>query len=174
MSSYNKLQGSYKEMVTLAGHVTHVWRSATGKSLSPPFEELQMSIMKLLVVVVVLALVIGGTLQYMGYIKLSSDGAHLSTPIASPNMDDYDAGYAAYIANKFDAAVDDYKKALAKTPDSPKAAEAMYGLGMCYEGLNKNDEAVDAYKAFVDKFPNDPNARKASERIELLKGSSGK
>ncbi|MCX5662780.1 MAG: tetratricopeptide repeat protein [Planctomycetota bacterium] len=132
-----------------------------------------MSIFRLLVIVVVLAAVIGGALHFAGVIKISSSGVEQVQGPAIPG-DPFTEADTKFFANKFDEALAAYKQAVEKKPDDERVANAMYRIGKCYEETNHPEDASKAFKEFITKFPKNDNARKAEERIEYLRGQTGK
>ncbi|HEY9715180.1 MAG TPA: tetratricopeptide repeat protein, partial [Chroococcales cyanobacterium] len=64
-------------------------------------------------------------------------------------QDLYSAAVKAQQENKFDEAIDSYKKAIAISPD----ASYYYSMGTAYQAKNDIDAAIEAYKTALSKSP---------------------
>lgn len=132
-----------------------------------------MSIFRLGIIVIVLGAILLGGLSYFGVIKISEKGIEQTSGPSQPG-DPFTEADTKFFANKFDEALAGYKQAVEAKPDDERVAQSMYRIGKCYEELGKPSEASQAFKDFVAKFPKNDNARKAEERIEYLRGQTGK
>jgi len=81
-------------------------------------------------------------------------------------------GYCDLDGEKFSAAVDHFKRALAL---SPGFGEAIIGLAEAYKLRGDRKEAVVWYQQYLDKLPNGPKALMARNNIRDLtpRGASG-
>ena len=81
------------------------------------------------------------------------------------------AGYEIYVGNfyykkgSYEAAIQRFSGMLRNYPDSIKAAEALYYIGLSYIQLGQRDRAVDALNDLIEKYPTFNLASHAKEII---------
>ncbi|GEM_PF-3192780 len=73
------------------------------------------------------------------------------------------------VGGDYEAAIETYKKLLAKYPDNrPLAAQAQFRIGICYEKLGLK-EAENAFQKVVDNYPDQTEiVRAAKEKLSIL------
>jgi tetratricopeptide (TPR) repeat protein len=64
----------------------------------------------------------------------------------------YDQAVDAYADDKFDEAIELYKKALAIDPGY---SDAMHGLVMCYQAKGDLDTAIELTRSYIERQPED-------------------
>ena len=79
------------------------------------------------------------------------------------------------VEERFDRALDTFRRVVAEHPDSSEADDAQYYVGYSLERLGRDQEAIDAYGEFLDIWPDSLRVDSArSHRAELLgKGRGG-
>ena len=69
---------------------------------------------------------------------------------------------------KWDEAVHSYQTLLAGVPESPRASEYLFDLGLALEGAQARPRARDAFLDVARRFPTEPKARSALVRAATL------
>jgi tol-pal system protein YbgF len=80
----------------------------------------------------------------------------------------YWKGQAYLYLNRFDEARESYEIILNQYADSPKLPDAMYGLGLAYQGLGNIPQAKQLLNDIRRRFPNTGVANLADTRLLLL------
>ena len=80
----------------------------------------------------------------------------------------YWKGQAYLYLNRFDEARESYEIILNQYADSPKLPDAMYGLGLAYQGLGDIPQAKQLLNDIRRRFPNTGVANLADTRLLLL------
>jgi tol-pal system protein YbgF len=74
-----------------------------------------------------------------------------------------------YNRQRWDEAVDQYKRVLNANPQGSKAPAAMLKLGLCCKAQNKTKDARKEWEDLVKKFPFSDEAKVAAQRLDELK-----
>ena len=77
----------------------------------------------------------------------------------------YDAGYALYQSQDYEAAAVSLQKAV---DYDPELADAWYYLGRAYHLTEEKEKAITSYEKFVEMLPNTERASNARRYIEEL------
>lgn len=77
----------------------------------------------------------------------------------------YDAGYKAYQAKDYDAAIENLKKAVTYDAEN---SEALFALGNSYKEKGNKKLAIETYESVVELFPNTEKARQSQKYIEQI------
>ena len=78
--------------------------------------------------------------------------AHPAEADMSDKEELYDEAIDAYADDKFDEAIELYKKAL---EIDPKYADAIHGMIMCYQAKGDLDTAIELTKKYIAQEPDD-------------------
>lgn len=80
----------------------------------------------------------------------------------------FNLGDALYKQQKYDDAIEEFKKSAAMESDPKKSAEAWYNLGNAYMQGKKYAESIDAYKNSLRRNPKDEDARYNLRLAQLM------
>ena len=99
--------------------------------------------------------------EFDQYLSIYPDGRFVSNA-------HYWKGQAYLYLNQFGEARDSYEIILAQYEESPKLADAMYGLGLAYQGLGNIAQARQLLSEIKRRFPNTGVANLADTRLLSL------
>ena len=99
--------------------------------------------------------------EFDQYLSISPDGRFVSNA-------HYWKGQAYLYLNQFGEARDSYEIILAQYEESPKLPDAMYGLGLAYQGLGNIAQARQLLSEIKRRFPNTGVANLADTRLLSL------
>jgi outer membrane protein assembly factor BamD (BamD/ComL family) len=131
-----------------------------------------MSLVKLLMIFVGIAIVLGLIAAFTGVLKMDKEG---NVSFDQKELDKQTTTSEMTKANllagqtKYDEAIVLYKAYLAKTPNGADAPEATFRLAKCYEDKGELPMAVKTYKEYITNFPKDSEDRRnrANTRISF-------
>lgn len=115
---------------------------------------------------IVLLIVLGGV--GFGIYKFGMPETNVSAPEADP----FTAADSEFGRSNYEQAINEYRAAIQKDPNSEKVVEATYRIALSYDKMKKRDEAIAAYREFIDKYPKDNRAQTARSREEYFKSSN--
>jgi|GEM_PF-7106771 len=128
-----------------------------------------MSLGKLLGILLVIAIVVGGAGWYMGWFSVGADGIKITEKVdEDASMDVYKKAWSQFQSLQYEKAFVTYTQALKERPDDPEAATAFYAMGKCLVEMKQIPEAITKYKEFIKRWPQDARAAAAQKEVDRL------
>lgn len=138
-----------------------------------------MSIMKMLMGIVVLGVIVGLVLAYMGVLNMDKEGNVSFNQKAAENAmtaSELSKANSLAMQTKYNEAIPLYISFIEKNPKSPDLPEARFRLAKCYEDSRQEALAIKYYKEYLKLSPEDTGERpkRARDRIDFLQNAGHK
>jgi tetratricopeptide (TPR) repeat protein len=94
------------------------------------------------------------------------------TNVSVPEADPFTAADTEFGRSNYQQAINEYRAAIEKDPNSERVVEAYYRIALSYDKMSNRDEAIKAYGDFLAKYPKDNRAQNARSREEYFRSSN--